>query len=459
MPLENLSQGLYDIYSSIDLTVADSEVVLEKLAKASIAGMTDVRTAARSTVAVMNAYRLTQEDVGYILDWQFQLVRKGVGTYEDFARTIGLALPSFRAADQELNTLGGSISFLTRQGLSASRAATSAARAMELLAQPKAVKNLEALGIEVKNADGTFRQMNDIVTDLAEGPFKDLVGPEFRNMFKQVFGTGRIQARRFFDIVLKDADQYNQRVKEFIDMGGAMENAYDIMFNEPIMRSQELAIQLDLLKIEIGEKLIPTFERLVGWVMALLDGWDRLPGSVRTSIVWFSVAASMLFLIGGAAMFATGGMILFYAAFLPVLAQIGWLTTALTWLGVKFLAVRGFIAGIIPFIKAAAVAFGVLFSAMAAGLGISVGALIAIVVAIIAAVILLIVYWDKVWPAIKKAWFWVAALADVIWDKLVGALYSTGRWFDRLCFLGGYTCLPNSLVCRCLSYRHCLGRY
>jgi len=387
VPLEQLAEGLYDIFSSIDISVEDSEYALERFAKASIAGQTDVRTAARSTVAVMNAFNLTTEDTGNLLDWQFQLVRKGVGTYEDFAGTIGLALPAFRAADQDLETLGGSLTFLTRQGLSTSRAATSAARAMELLATPKAVKNLREAGIEVTNADGSFRQMNDIVTELAEGPFKDLTGPKFREAFKEIFGTGRIQARRFFDIALKNSAEYNQRVGEFIDMQGAMEKAYDIMYNEPIMRSQELSVQFDLLKQEIGERLIPAFETLVGWAQSLVDWWDELDPKTKDLTVKFAAITSVALLAGGAFIFMAGGALI----------------------------LTGVIKGL----------WGLFTVSAMAKIALSILAWSWPLLVIVALALLLYLYWDEIWAVIKKvgeifvdvgkiAWEHLAPIADVI---------------------------------------------
>jgi TP901 family phage tail tape measure protein len=342
VPLEQVAEGLYDLFSSVDITMDESEDAMKLFSKASIAGMTDIRTATRSTVAVMNAYEMGSEDINEILDWQFQLVRKGIGTYDDFAGVIGLSLPAFRAADQELDTLGGTLTFLTRNGLSASRASTSAARAMELLATPKATQNLRDLGIEVTNADGTFRQINDIVTDLAAGPMKDLQGPEFREAFKEIFGTGRIQARRFFDVALKNTAEYNQRIDEMTGKMGAMETAYDIMYNEPLMRSQELKVAFSLLKEEVGQRLIPAFERLVDWGMELIDKWNELDEETKDQIItWASWTVGILAAAGVAFIFA-GGILLLTSVFSSFVALLkGFSIVAIIGRMVGFFAAMG----------------------------------------------------------------------------------------------------------------------
>ena len=78
-------------------------------------------------------------------------------------------------------------------------AATSAARAVELMFSPKAIKGLTGVGVEVENSAGEFRQMQEIIRDLVP-VFEGLTDAQRKIKFKEIFGTGRIQARRFFDL-------------------------------------------------------------------------------------------------------------------------------------------------------------------------------------------------------------------------------------------------------------------
>lgn len=406
VPLEQITEGLYDLFSSVDVAVADSEETMIQFSKASIAGQTDIRTAARATVRVMNAYEMGAEDINKILDFQFQLVRKGIGTYDDFAGTIGLALPAFRAADQDLDTLGGTLTFLTRNGLSASRAATSAARAVELMAQPKSVENLRALGVEVTNADGTFREINQIVTDLAEGPFKDLQGPEFREAFKEIFGSGRIQARRFFDIALKNTDEYNQRIDEMRGAMGAMESAYDIMYNEPIMRSQELRVQFDLLKEEVGVRLIPTFEGLVEKASEILDMWNDLDEATKDQAVRWAAIASAATLLAGAFVGLSGLAVLTMGALSPLFALIAGI-------------------GIRALVALAGVSWPV---------WVAIGAIAAIAYVVYRNWDTLVAFWnDTVYPALVNLGNWFIAAGEsmlAFWhDTVYPILVQLGEWF------------------------------
>ena len=71
-PLEQLQPALYDIFSSMDVGLKGAEALLTGFAKAAVAGQTDVQTAGRATIAIMNAYQLPVSRLNDVLDFQFQ---------------------------------------------------------------------------------------------------------------------------------------------------------------------------------------------------------------------------------------------------------------------------------------------------------------------------------------------------------------------------------------------------
>src|SRR5690606_1055774 len=137
-----------------------------------------------------------------------QLVRKGVGTYEEFSRAIGRAIPASVRAGQEFEILGGMMAFLTRNGLSVQMAATSSARALEALVNPRTVSRLEGMGISVRDTAGEFRPLPEILAQMNE-QFSTMTSPERAAAMQNLFRTsgGTIQARRFFDVVFTNFDE------------------------------------------------------------------------------------------------------------------------------------------------------------------------------------------------------------------------------------------------------------
>lgn len=343
-PFDQMQAVLYDIFSSMNVNVGQAEVLLKAFSKEAVAGQVDIQEAGRSTMAIMNAFKIPVEQVNHVLDLQFQLVRKGVGTFGEFSEVIGRVTPAAVAAGQSIETMAGMLAFLTRNGLSTAMASTSAARAMELLTKPDTTSALEKIGVHVKDASGNFLQMNDILSQLVYGKgWGKMTGPELKQAFQDTFGTGSIQARRFFDLAIPNFEQLKGLTADMSNSAGAMDAAYDIMFNQPAARAQELSNRFDILKVNVGEKLIPIFEKLANVVISLIDAWEGLSPETQDLIIKIGVIASVAAVVVGVITTLVGIFLIFAGAAAAA--------------GVPLLVVAGVIAGIV-------VAFGVLVGAI-----------------------------------------------------------------------------------------------
>jgi hypothetical protein len=80
---EQLQPALYDIFSSINVGTKDAHKLLEQFAKDAVAGQTDMETATRANIAIMNAYKIKVKDASQVSDFMFRLVQKGVGNGDD----------------------------------------------------------------------------------------------------------------------------------------------------------------------------------------------------------------------------------------------------------------------------------------------------------------------------------------------------------------------------------------
>lgn len=410
VPLEQLSDGLYDIFSSMDVTVPQSEMLLRSFAKEAVAGQVDLQTAARATIGVLNAFHLKAEDVTRVQDVQFQLVRKGIGTYEQFSQVIGRATPSAARAGQSVETLAGMLAYLTRNGLSAAMASATAGRAFDAFSNPKVVGRLEKMGVAIKDASGNFLPMAQVMVDLQK-KLANLTAPEraaaLQDLFKGAGGT--IQARRFYDIVLKDSQSVQQFVGLVDDMNhaqGAFGDAYNTMANTTASQSQILKNQWQTLRIEVGQALIPVFQQLMKWLSALLGWWNSLgDGTKKQIIIWVAIGAVIMVVLG------------FIIA----------------------------IAGAIMMLGGAAAALGIGLGAL---LGIF-GLIVLAIAAIIVVAILVAKHWEQISAVMSAAWnaFWnvLKAVADWIWsiigekltalwkkmsEDVVKALKTVSKWFN-----------------------------
>jgi TP901 family phage tail tape measure protein len=374
--LEQIQPALYDIFSSIDVGLSESRVLLKQFAKDAVAGNTDMQTATRANLQVMNAYSLEVKDAHKVSDFFFQLVRKGVGTYQEMTAAVGKAIPSAARAGQSYEQLGGMIAFMTRQGLTAAQAGTSAARALDAMSHPETVKKMEAMGLSVKDAAGNFRPMNEIVQQLHEKLGK-LTAPErAKRLFELFKGSGgTIQARRFFDSALKNMDDYQKLTKAMGDAGGSAKRAFDIMKNTDQGKQQQALNNLKAFRIELGDIYNDIRTKVIVVLGDLAKMFGNLPDGVKKAIVLFVLVASVMSVIVGVGLVLAGAFLVADAAITLMGASLG----AVAVIGVGVIAAIALIA---------------------------------------AGAYLIYKNWDKIGPYVEKVWNWVLQASKKVWDWL-----------------------------------------
>jgi len=403
---DEIQPALYDIFSSMDVNLAQSKTLLTSFSKSAVAGQVSLQDSARATIGIMNAFHLKVNQVSTVQDVMFQLVRKGVGTYSQFAETIGRVSPSAVKAGQSIQTMAGMMAFLTRNGLSAAMASSSAARALDAISNPKSQDNFKAMGMSLYNAKGQFKSMDQIV-QMMSNHLKGMTGPQRAKALHSMFSGsgGTIQAMRFFNVATKQAGQLKALTTDMVRSKGAMAGAYDIMFKQPQTQVQLLKNNIDILRTEVGDMLMPAFVRTTKVVIALVRWFNNLSPTTKKIIVVIGLVVSvMLVLIG--IMVAVAGV------FLMVSAAI---------------AAAGGAAVIGAFIAAAA-------------------EVVAIIIAIVVVLVLLWKYHKQIWAFIKAVWRDVANAVEAAWNKIKDVVVSVSNsvwnfikkiWGDIVDFIVG----------------------
>jgi len=304
--LEDIPQTLFFIFSSTNANIIESRELLRGFAQEAVAGNTNIQAAARSTIAIMNAMAMDTSELTRIQDVQFQTVRRGVITYEELSKNIGKMLPAVRRSGQEIETAGAMLAFLTRQGLSAEMASTAAARSLELIADPRVVRRMEDMGMQVRDATGEFNPLVDILGEMND-QFGHLTAPERSAALLEIFGGAgyRIQARRFFDTVFGNFDQFRQHIEWQLEASGAMKDAYDIMFGQPTEQIKLLQNNVQILRNEIGEAFIPILSDLVNIAQEVVAWFRGIDSELRSGMIqWIGIAGLIVTVVGAFAMMA-----------------------------------------------------------------------------------------------------------------------------------------------------------
>jgi TP901 family phage tail tape measure protein len=165
--LEELTGAFYDIQSGTGAG-AEGLATLEEAIKASVAGMTDSKTAASALITVLNSYGLSADEAGRISDIMFATVQGGVLTFEDLATNVGKVASTGNAANQTFETTGAAIATLTAATGRQAESFTALEQLYNKLSTPNVRKEFEALGITVTDTHGNLLPLEDIIGKVAE---------------------------------------------------------------------------------------------------------------------------------------------------------------------------------------------------------------------------------------------------------------------------------------------------
>lgn len=336
-PFEKVQETLFFVFSSMDVNITQAEELLRGFAKEAIAGQSTIESAAKSSISILNSLGLTTKDLTRIQDVQFQVIRKGIITYEELSSVVGRALPATARAGQSFETLGAMMAFLTRNGLSAAMAATSAARALESFAHPTVVKRLGQIGINVRDAKGEFLPLVAVMEQMNK-KMKEMSQPERSKFMQELFkgAGGTIQARRFWDTAFKNFDQFRDMIGHMQNSTGVFENAYDIMSNTVAAKSELIRNKWMLIKEALGRAVLPSFLQFLGVVERVAGWFEKLPQGTKEIISQFilwgsviSVIVGVMVVLVGTLAFFVSGIMLAGTALVGVLAGIAAVTSGL----------------------------------------------------------------------------------------------------------------------------------
>lgn len=300
VPLTTLQDTLFFIFSSMKVNLKEAEALLDGFAKEAVAGQTDIASAARLGISILNAYQLPVSELTNLQDVQFQIVRKGIITYEELARTIGRAIPAAARAGQSFKTLGAMVSFLTQRGQSAAMAATAAGRALTSFSNPKVIDRLEKIGIKVRDVRGEFLPLVDVMKQMQDR-FKKMTVPARTKFLTELFlgAGGTEQARRFWDTAFNNFDQFVEQIGFMNNATGVFNEEYGVMAGSIAARTQLLNNRWEIMKITIGNILLPVWEMLVSIMSKALDWFNKLPEGTKNIIVKvIALSAALSVLVG-----------------------------------------------------------------------------------------------------------------------------------------------------------------
>lgn len=248
---KTLAAGLYDLVSS-GFDAQESLKILAKSARAATAGLTTTEISTAAVAAVLNAYHLAAGQAGDVSDVLFQIVNRGVISFESLASEIGDVLPFSASLGVSLREVGASIATMTKSGISGPETMTRIKAVMVSMLKPS--KDLSTVIKEQGYESGEamiktlgFQGTLDSLFTAVDGSKTALAA-----LFPNIRALGGALA-----LTGENSRGASEDLKGMQDASGATAKALSQQSKSIAYQWQQLTATAEVLAIEFGSKLLP----------------------------------------------------------------------------------------------------------------------------------------------------------------------------------------------------------
>ena len=354
MPLSasDVADAMY-LMVSVGWSAEEMMTAIEPASKLAVAGSVDLKDATNAVINAMEAYK----DTGLTATQATEIFAKGVGVgkweLNDFlaemmkninvASELGIGFQELAAYNVALQN-----SFVD------SSEAGSALKMMLMnLVEQQVIDKLGAMGVAVSDANGNFRGMIPIMSDLDDVLNAHYTEVERNTILTDLFGARSVNAA---NALMRQKDELPGLIAEMGD-ASFMYDQFNTKVNSVGSQLQIANNRMEEAKIALGEAMVPATLAAAGAMSTFASVLTDLPGPLQTAVGGFLQFAQVLIpigpllmalpsLIGGVTAVAGGlstGLAGMSAALTAGTVAVGGITIAL---GPLVLAIAGVVAAV-----------------------------------------------------------------------------------------------------------------
>ena len=283
------AETFYDIAGGV-VDASSRMAILQASMDTAEAGAADLGATTSALISVMNSYSYGADQATFASDVLTRTVGMGVGSMEEFASALPKATSLAASLDVSLENVAGSAAYMTTKGFTASESTTRLTAVMTALLKPndKMKAALAAAGLE---SGSTALKMYGLAGTL--GRLDRAMGGSSDAMSEALGSTEALQAA----VILNQAE-FEDFYSTFVDgINGSTDAAKAIQLDAPASKFALLNSQVELLRNEIGDALIPVLLRIGGVIMPIVQqliAWINQNPELTSTIVMVLGAAAAL---------------------------------------------------------------------------------------------------------------------------------------------------------------------
>lgn len=287
-----LVTGVYDVQSTIGEFGPAVEAMVADVGVASRALNMDFGQAVNGVSKALVQFKLPLSDVNRLLESNAKTVQVGVVTFDELSKVQTEYAGAASSMNQELDTANKVFALLTTSTKNADIAATMAKASFQDIGKGDTVAGLKKIGVDVFDAQGKMRQMDDILRELVPklGGMSD---QSFARLKEEIGGSEGL--RGLLDMTKASGSEVLRVLDSFdntkFDIGTAIAQANDDLD----VQSQILDGKMSASWTKLGQTVAPMWNGIrKGWINdldkfsrdleAMARGWALLFGNTADVI-------------------------------------------------------------------------------------------------------------------------------------------------------------------------------
>lgn len=274
-------------------SVDESTELLPKILNLAAAGNMDLATSSDMVTDAMSALGLTTKDADSFIDKMAKTSQKSntsVSQLGEGILTVGGTAKSLAGGTTELNTALG---ILADNGVKGAEGGTALRNVILSLTAPTdtAKKKMKELGLEVFDADGNMRPLNDTFNDL-NGILSGMTQGQQTEVLNEIFN--KVDLKSVNALLANSGDRFNELSGYIDNSAGAAQNMADTMQENLTGQLTKLKSALEEAGISIGKALLPTLKKAVKFVNNLTDAFNNLSDEQKQQVVKYGLIAAAI---------------------------------------------------------------------------------------------------------------------------------------------------------------------
>ena len=253
----------------------------------------ELSTVSTIVADTITGFGLAASDSTKVADLLTQAANAGTIGIGDLGESFKYVAPLANAMGISVEDAVTAISAMSTSGIKGSQAGTALSGVLSRLNgdNEKVRSTMKKLGIEITNADGSFKSLDDIVAVLRDS-FSGMTDDQ--KAYYATILAGQEGQKGLLALLNLSEDEYNKIAESMDNAGGVAEKTAATMQDNLQSKVEQLGGSLESLAIKLSDYVIPNLQKFVEWLTDLVDKFTNLdPGTQKAILMFAAIAAAI----------------------------------------------------------------------------------------------------------------------------------------------------------------------